>query len=128
MQNNTEYLKKLFSEIRCCLSTDEHIIEDCVLLRCGGHACKKCATEERTEPYVQCLKCSGKHQLNTEFEKTTYSIKPTIDLLIMSNYAEIFENLTQRFNSTKSRISKLLDKRLICHFFMFCFFGNIFKT
>ncbi len=95
-----EYLNKLFSEIICCLSTSsKHIVDSCVLLRCGGHSCKKCAAQAKTK--VKCNHCGKEHDGMNAVE-----IKTTIDLLIQSNYTEVFGHLTGVFNTKQQTMSE----------------------
>ena len=63
-----EYVLK---QINCCLSQEEHIIEEPVILKCGGNACKECTQNYRFE----CQKCSMKHNKNEFVEcKSTESL------------------------------------------------------
>ncbi len=105
MASKEDYFDKLTSEIICCLSTNSHIIEDCVLLKCGGHSCRKCTSATEPTSTVKCNHCSNEYELNKDFENNCVDIKSTMNLLISSNYAEIFESLTKRFKNKQERIS-----------------------
>jgi hypothetical protein len=99
------YWSKLEEEITCCLNPERHIIADGVYLACGGKACKQCTASALVEK-VQCGHCSNIHELNKQFASKTRSIQSTINLLIQSNYAEIFEMLSKRHSANVSASSK----------------------
>ena len=110
MSDISDHKKSILLEVTCCLGRDNHIIENCCLLRCGGFACKRCTAV--SESYVDCRKCLKKHQLTEKFEKSIKSMKQTIDLLIRSNYSLLYEHLQNQFNSKLTKMSEWL-----CNFF-----------
>jgi hypothetical protein len=84
--------RDLFGIIICCLSEDQHLIRDAVLLKCGGNACAKCSTLS----LVTCNHCKSKH--NGESDLVIHNMKTAIDLLIQSNYSKIMKSFAKQYN------------------------------
>ena len=54
----------LYKSMKCCLSIDNHIVNEPLLLNCGCNACRKCI-HDNISPYVKCLKCNTIHELES---------------------------------------------------------------
>ena len=52
--------KKIMKEITCCLSNDEHVVIEPIILECGSNACKKCINE--INQFSQCYRCNKTHE------------------------------------------------------------------
>ena len=80
----------VLSQIKCCLSQDQHILEEPVLLKCGGNACKECIQNYRFE----CQKCSMKHNKNdfVECKSTRDRYSPSCQAIPLMNGNAIFQN------------------------------------
>ena len=63
--------EEIFKQIFCCLSTDDHIVENPMLLECQGNACKKCIDELTST--VRCLNCKNDH---SKYELNKMKIMP----------------------------------------------------
>ncbi len=70
----------LLNQIKCCLSTDGHIVIEPVVLKCGGNACRECANPNTFS--IDCFSCSHKHEktelLNAPVNKFAILIKWTL--------------------------------------------------
>jgi hypothetical protein len=82
-KDSKKYIKmideEIFKQIRCCLSTDDHIVEDPMLLECEGNACKKCL-DELTSSF-SCLYCKIDHSKD-ELNKMRIVKNKTAEFLI----------------------------------------------
>ena len=48
--------------IKCCICNDGHMaIDEPIMLKCGGNACKPCIIKSK-DASLKCFKCSGEHQ------------------------------------------------------------------
>ena len=106
IEEDQDYLSKLASEVICCLSTDKHIVKDCVIVKCGGRACKMCTLATQAKPMAKCSHCSTEHELNIDFEMGCTCIGQTINMLIQSNYTQLSKLLTNRFKRKQSDLSE----------------------
>ena len=82
-------------EILCCLTTDRHIVEEPILLKCGGNACKKCILNSN-EKLIRCFSCEDKHEQN---DFINAKINETAELIISSSLGSLFEDLNSKFEA-----------------------------
>ena len=95
----------LLNQIKCCLSTDGHIVIEPVVLKCGGNACRECANSSpNTFSFsnsfsIDCFSCSHKH------EKTELLNAPAnkfASIFIKSSLHDLFEYIEVKLDSTYS--------------------------
>ena len=85
----------VLKQIKCCLSQDEHILVEPVILKCGGNSCKECIKNDRFE----CLNCNMKHDINDFVEcKSTES-------LIRFVMSDLSQSLDEEICSIKVRLT-----------------------
>ena len=99
--------ESLLKTLKCCISKDEHIVLDPVLVtECNSSACKQCILDSKVEN-VYCYGCKSKH------EKTKLLNAPAnifVENLIKNSSNELFEYVDEKLNdSFKNQNSKLLN-------------------
>ena len=57
-------MDELYQQIKCCLSDDEHFIDEPILIACGHNGCKKCI-ENLNEIQTSCRFCKTIHKKKT---------------------------------------------------------------
>jgi hypothetical protein len=52
----------ILNKIKCCLNINDmcHVVNDPILLKCGGNACKQCVINS-TDTMIKCFGCNGEH-------------------------------------------------------------------
>ena len=85
-----EYVLK---QIKCCLN-EKHVLLDPVLLKCGGNACKECASGS-----IKCLNCNETHLKGDFIEnKSTES-------LIRFFMNDLYANLDEEIRSMRALLN-----------------------
>lgn len=79
--------------LKCCLSNDNHIVNNAVLLQCGGNACKSCCSFDSP---VKCLFCGGEHAKGG----IKYQKNPQIEEILNNYLSELMISLKQQLNDT----------------------------
>lgn len=88
--------------LKCCLSTDDHIVRNAVLITaCGGNACRECATNFNHN-YTNCNYCNRFHNINFNYLPSNVSI----DILIKTTF---FKELVDNFQSSFNNILKAVQ-------------------
>jgi hypothetical protein len=99
-----------FLAITCCLSEDSHLIQDAVLLKCGGRACAKCAPS-----LSKCSHCKVKHESHNDNILMRDSL---VEIFIEKNYSSIIEHLDMQYRNkhqefrSSGRIVKIILRNL----------------
>ncbi len=94
----------LLNQIKCCLSTDGHIVIEPVVLKCGGNACRECANSSPND----CFSCNHKH------EKTELLNAPAnkfASIFIKSSLHDLFEYIEVKLDSTKSLLTGMVSEK-----------------
>ena len=95
--------ESLLETIKCCVTKDEHIVLDPVLvIECQSYACKQCILDSKEE-MIYCYRCKNKH------EKTKLMNAPANKFaeIIKSSLNELFEYVDEKLkNSFESLTSK----------------------
>jgi hypothetical protein len=77
--------------LKCCLSNDNHIVSDAVLLQCGGNACKSCCSFITP---IKCLFCLEEHV----HDEVIYQKNPQIEELLNNYLSELITSLKHQLN------------------------------
>ena len=95
-----EEIKK---QIKCSLKSDNHIVHEPILLKCGFNACKKCILE-CIKPTIYCFSCKNKH-VKKELNDAPVNkiIESIISLYLISLTKEINMNLASKEEIFKSK-------------------------
>lgn len=51
----------ILKHMKCCLDNDDHIVQDAIMLRCGGNACKSCISNSNKQ-MIKCFYCNQCHK------------------------------------------------------------------
>jgi hypothetical protein len=97
-------MDELYQQIKCCVSDDEHFIDEPILIACGHNACRKCI-ENLNEIQTSCRFCKTIH--NKEDMMKMQIVNPSASLLLITNLKNINEDL------------KLEDRKSLKGFFLF---------
>jgi hypothetical protein len=89
----------LLNQIKCCLSTDGHIVIEPVVLNCGGNACKECVKSSLNNIPIDCFSCSRKHDRN---ELLKAPANKFASIFIKSSLHDLFEYIEVKLDSTYS--------------------------
>ena len=90
----------LLKEIKCCITNDDHFVEEPILLKCGGNACKKCINDS-VEPLIKCYRCNNKHEKKKMLNLTINTI---IETMISSFSEDIYKHLDEKIETTKEML------------------------
>ena len=95
--------ESLLKTIKCCITKDEHIVLDPLLVNeCQNYACKQCILDSKEEN-IYCYECKNKHE-KTKFLNAPANIFAEI---IKSSLNELFEYVDEKLkNSFESLTSK----------------------
>ena len=89
----------LLKEIKCCIGTDDHFVEEPLLLKCGGNACKKCINDSIE---TKCYRCNNKHEktemLNLTINKTAEAIIDVFSEDILKHLDKQLETIEETLN------------------------------
>ena len=104
----------------CSIKTNDHFVEDPLLLHCGHAVCKKCF-ESQGVSSLYCGIC-GKNTPHPNYENDNYDYESRqesgqahylSDLLLTENlkyaYGVVLDNFTQKFDKVKEEIVKFDD-------------------
>ena len=89
--------KEISKQIVCCLTKDGHVVEEPILLKCGGNACKKCILNSN-EKFIRCFSCEDRHEQNDLIDA---KINDTAELIINSPLGNLFEDLNSKLKAIK---------------------------
>jgi hypothetical protein len=95
---------ELITSLKCCVYKNDHLVEEAVLLECGGNACEKCINfANKTE--IKCCYCKKTHDIKSGFKLQP---NPILKTMIKSYLKELCEMMQQELNNTiKSIQSKI---------------------
>ena len=71
-------MDEIIKQMNCCLSDDNHIVIEPVILNCGGNACKQCVDDIQGLS-VECFNCKQIH-LKSDLERMP--LNSTMKMLI----------------------------------------------
>lgn len=102
MSLNEEILKML----KCCLHSDEHIVKEAVLLKCGGNACKSCVSEILDNAaYFNKITCYFCYQTHKPDDLENLNSNPQVSVLIESTFFnELIAKLDEKYENTMMSI------------------------
>ena len=81
----------LYKSMKCCLSIDNHIVDEPLILSCGCNACKKCILENFGQ-HVECLKCNMILELESlENSQSNVHIEDLIKNVYLKDLNRYFE-------------------------------------
>jgi hypothetical protein len=84
--------------MKCSFDNDNHIVNQAILLPCGGNVCKKCIIDSLSSS-LKCYYCNESH--NKDKLLKLMPENPIIDEMIKNSYfGELVENLKTRFSKT----------------------------
>lgn len=85
----------IIKSLECCLNRHNHIVEEAVLLECGGNACEKCINYAN-KSLIKCNYCNNEHQLSHVAGKM--QANPIIKTLIKTYLNDLFEMLRSNYD------------------------------
>ena len=50
----------ILKNMKCCLNDDNHIVQEAVMVKCGGNACKSCIYNSNKST-IKCFYCNEYH-------------------------------------------------------------------
>lgn len=94
--------ENVLKEIKCCLSNDDHIVIEPVLLSCDGNACNRCIYSFKES---LCKNCSKKH----DNDDVLYAPDNKMAKKLVEKYInEIFQDLIARLELIKEGLRGML--------------------
>jgi hypothetical protein len=101
----------LLNQIKCCLSTDGHIVIEPVVLKCGGNACRECANSSPNTFSIDCFSCSHKHERT---ELLNAPANKFASIFIKSSLHDLFEYIEVKLDSTYSLLTGTVSVKSTC--------------
>lgn len=86
--------------ITCCLSYDSHMVNDSLILKCGGNCCKSCVDSQISE-YFKCGYCKMIHHKGILKEKIK---NPIVDLFLRSNRSNLIVDVKEKLKSISDEL------------------------
>ena len=94
----------ILKQITCCLKTDNHIVNEPILVECGSNACKKCVSE-CCEMTLYCYSCNNRHDkkkldnstVNKIAESEICLYNDNLSVQLNKNLASIEENFQSKY-------------------------------
>ena len=95
--------ENLLKRIKCCLSKDEHIALDPVLvIECQNTACKQCVVDSKDEN-IYCYGCKNKHEKTSLLKAPDNKfVKESIKCSLNDLFEHVDEKLKDSFENLKS--------------------------
>ena len=95
--------ESLLKRIKCCLTKDEHISLDPVLvIECQNTACKQCIVDSKYE-YIHCYGCKNKHEKTSLLKAPANKfVEESIKCSLNDLFEHIDEKLKDSFENLKS--------------------------
>ena len=95
--------ENLLKRIKCCLSKDEHIALDPVLvIECQNTACKQCIVDSKYE-YIHCYGCKNKHEKTSLLKAPANKFaEESIKCSLNDLFEHVDEKLKDSFENLKS--------------------------
>jgi hypothetical protein len=81
----------IIKNMKCCLENDDHVVQEAIMIRCGGNACKNCIYNSNKST-IKCFYCNEYHQ-KTELLKmpSNYIFQKLIENKYFKNLAVDFK-------------------------------------
>jgi hypothetical protein len=96
----------LLNQLKCCLNNDGHIVNEAIVLKCAGIACKNCFEDLKAENLIlNCYKCNRKHDKKVLLVAPRCELAETLIRTFIGDFFNYIENNMKLTSETiKSKI------------------------
>jgi hypothetical protein len=98
----------ILKQMKCCLHDDHHIVNEPVLLKCGGNACKKCVNYSNYG-MIKCFFCDGQHEKNDCLNAPNNKMVESVIKIFLD---DLFQDLNKKIESTKELLKGFYSFRV----------------
>ena len=92
------------NQIKCCASSDGHIVIEPLLVKCGVNACKECIKNAK-EGVINCYNCNGTHRTKDSINSP---INKSSESMVQYYLNDLFEYAKGTIKAFGSKLSSIL--------------------